>query len=324
MAQEMYFSHGVTTAQDGAANAEDIRLLRAAAAEGRLKIDVVAYPVVSADARELCEKNAECVEKYVDHYKIGGYKMFLDGSPQGKSAWLTRPYENSGDYLGYPRQTDAETEACCKQAIEDGRQLLTHCNGDAAGDQLLACYEKAYAETGHKKKNDLRPVMIHCQTVRDDQLDRMATLHMIPSIFVGHVYYWGDVHLMNLGRERAERISPARSALKRDLRMNFHQDTPVTPPDMFHSVWCAVNRRTRSGAVLGERQSVGVYDALRAVTINPAYQYFEEGSKGSLKEGKRADMIIVDRDPVTADPASLKDIRVLETIKDGETVYVSR
>lgn len=320
-AQELYFSYGVTTAQDGAVSESDITLLRNAAADGKLKIDVVAYPMVGNGAKELCAQNPDCVEKYVNHYKIGGYKMFLDGSPQGKSAWLTKPYENSGEYAGYPRITDEDAEAYCKEALTAGKQLLTHCNGDAAGDQLLKYYEKAYLQAPEGKKDNLRPVMIHCQTVREDQLDKMVELQMIPSIFVGHVFYWGDTHLRNLGQARAERISPVRSALKRGLIYNFHQDTPVTPPDMLHSVWCAVNRVTRDGVVLGKQQAVSIFEALNGVTIHTAYQYFEEAQKGTLQEGKTADMIILDQNPLAVEPMALKDIKVLETIKDGVTVY---
>ena len=170
-------------------------------------------------------------------------------------------------------------------------------------------------------KNDLRPVMIHCQTVRNDQLDRMIPLKMIPSIFVGHVYYWGDVHMKNFGPERGNHISPAKDALDRNLMINFHQDTPITKPNMLHSVWCAVNRLSRQGNLIGEDQKISVYDALKAVTINAAYEYFEENSKGSIKEGKRADLVILDKNPLAVDPMTIKDIKVLETIKDGKTIY---
>lgn len=169
--------------------------------------------------------------------------------------------------------------------------------------------------------DDLRPVMIHCQTVRDDQLERMATLSMIASIFVGHVWYWGDVHVKNFGPERGNHISPAKSALDRGVVVNFHQDTPVTKPDMLHSVWCAVNRISRTGNVIGEEQAVDVYDALRAVTVNAAYQYFEEDTKGSIETGKRADLVILDRSPLDVEPMDIRDIKVLETIKDGESIY---
>lgn len=163
--------------------------------------------------------------------------------------------------------------------------------------------------------------MIHCQTVRDDQLDRMCRLDMIASFFVGHVWYWGDIHVKNFGEARGNHISPVQSALNKGVVVNFHQDTPVTKPDMLHTVWCAVNRISRNGNVIGGDQSIEVYEALKAVTINAAFQYFEEDRKGSISKGKRADLVILNRSPLETDKLLIKDICVLSTIKDGETIY---
>lgn len=322
-AQMKYISHGITTVQDGAANGMSVGMCRQMAAEGRLLVDVVSYPCFGfdADMHSTMEQNKDCLNQYVNHFKIGGYKVVLDGSPQGKSAWMTKPYENSGDYCGYPWMKDAVLEGYFKTALEENQQILVHCNGDAAGDQFLNAYEKMLVQSDNPNKNNLRPVMIHCQTAREDQLDRMQKMHIIPSIFVAHVNYWGDVHLKNFGQERGSRVSPVRSALDRGLVFNFHTDTPVVQPDIFHTIWSAVNRITRNGVVSGPEQRIGVYDALKGVTINAAYAYFEEDSKGSIRQGKRADLIIVDQNPLKVDPMQLKDIEVLETIKDGETLY---
>lgn len=320
--QKKYIENGVTTAQEGAANEGYMKLLKMADLLGQIKIDVVAYPLLSTDGKKLCESNPRMIKKYKKHIKIGGYKMILDGSPQGRSAWMSKPYLGGEEnYCGYPWISDEEAYGYAKTAIEDGMQLLTHCNGDAASEQFLNVYEKALASVDNSEKNDLRPVMIHCQTVRNDQLDRMVPLKMIPSIFVGHVYYWGDVHMKNFGPERGHHISPAKDALNRELVINFHQDTPITNPNMLHSVWCAVNRLSRQGNIIGEDQKISVYDALKAVTINAAYQYFEEDSKGSIREGKRADLVILDKNPLEVDPMTIKDIKVLETIKDGKSIY---
>lgn len=318
--QQLYLSYGVTTAQEGAAMADmTVGMLLAFGMSGQLKMDLVVYPMEEC-YRKSAETYPDCVQKYSHHVKIAGSKVILDGSPQGKSAWLSRPYENEESYCGYPTHDDAYVAEAVRRAIEGGYQILAHCNGDAASEQFLSCYEKAYSEAG-RPDQDLRPVMIHCQTVREDQLDRMAECRMIPSIFIGHTYYWGDVHLKNLGTERGSRISPVRSAMERGLVYNFHQDTPVTKPDMLHSVWCAVNRRTRKGKSIGTEQCIDVYDALKAVTINAAYEYHEENSKGTLEMGKAADMVILDQNPLKAEPLNLREIKVLRTIKDGVTVY---
>ena len=322
-AQMKYIRNGITTIQDGGADYKNVAMLRDMAAEGRLLADVVAYPChgLGLGIGDAMEVNKDCIMQYVNRFKIGGYKALLDGSPQGKSAWMTKPYENSGDYCGYPWVTDEVIEGYIKQALDDNLQILVHCNGDAAGDQYLNAYEKMLEQSDNPNKYNLRPVMIHCQTVREDQLDRMQKLHMLPSIFVAHVNYWGDVHLKNFGQERGSRVSPVKSALDRGLIYNFHTDTPVVAPDMFHSIWSAVNRVTRNGVVSGPEFRIDVYDAMKAVTINAAYEYSEEASKGSIRKGKRADLIIVDQNPLKVDSMEIRNIRVLETIKDGVTIY---
>lgn len=247
----------------------------------------------------------------------------LDGSPQGRSAWLSEPYlGEQADYCGYPWLKDCDVQSYIKQAVEQKWQILAHCNGDAASEQFISAYEKAVRELDCQE--DLRPVMIHCQTVRNDQLERMGRLHMIASIFVGHVWYWGDIHMKNLGQKRAQHISPVKDAIDRGVLVTFHQDTPVTKPDMLHSIWCAVNRISRNGNVIGEDQSIDVYDALKAVTINAAFQYYEENTKGSIEKGKRADFVILDQSPLEIDKSEIKNIHVLETIKDGETIYLKK
>ena len=242
----------------------------------------------------------------------------MDGSPQGRTAWMSEPYlEGEKDYCGYPYLEDAVVEKYVMQAIKEERQLLVHCNGDAASEQFLRIYEKCMAEN----KVDLRPVMVHCQTVREDQIDRMARIPMIASVFIGHVWYWGDIHLRNFGKYRGEHISPVKDAVERGVIVNFHQDAPVTKPDMLQSVWCAVNRISRGGKTIGRQQKISVGDALKAITYNAAYQYFEEDIKGSIEEGKNADLVLLDRSPLEVSPLEIKDIEVLETIKEGETIY---
>ena len=320
--QRIYTQHGITTVQDGAANRATVDMVREMAKEGRIYVDIIAYPFLNQEhLTGVVDDNRDCLYKYVDHFKINGMKVVLDGSPQGRSAWMSKPYEGSDGYCGYPRFQSDWIETAAAICIENNLQMLAHCNGDAASEQYLDCYEKALKESNNPKKGELRPVMIHCQTVRDDQLDRMAKIKMIPSIFVSHVNYWGDIHLVNFGEERARRVSPVKSALDRGLIYNFHTDTPIVPPNMFHTVWAAVNRITKAGVLLGPEQRIGIFDALKGVTINAAYEYFEEDLKGTIKEGKLADLIIVDRNPLKTEPMKIKDIQVLKTIKEGNVIY---
>ncbi|MEG2389226.1 MAG: amidohydrolase family protein, partial [Clostridia bacterium] len=198
-------------------------------------------------------------------------------------------------------------------------QILAHCNGDAAAAQYLNAVGQVAAENPHMK--DLKPVMIHAQLLGRDQLAQMAALGMIPSFFVAHILHWGDIHEKNFGFDRAQFISPARSALDAGVTFTFHQDAPVIEPDMLETVSCAVNRRTKSGVLLGETERISPLEALRAVTINAAYQYGEEDRKGSIKPGKNADFVILSGNPLTVPPEEIGEINLLETIKNGNSVY---
>ncbi len=319
-AQNLYLSYGITTVQDGMVGQRELAQLTAMAQAERLKVDTVGY-LNMRDAGECRPAAARYWKSYKNRLKIGGYKIFLDGSPQGKTAWLTQPYTSGPEgFCGYPIYKDEEVKSFARQALAENAQLLTHCNGDAAAEQLISAFaeERAKLSAGHR---DDRPVMIHAQTVRPDQLERMAPLGMIPSFFIAHIYYWGDVHLTNLGRNRAQRISPAGSAEKLDMVYTFHQDSPVLPPNMLDTISCAVNRRTRAGELLGAEEQITPWEALKAVTINEAYQYFEEADKGSLKPGKLADLVILDADPLSVAADKIAQIKVLATVKEGQIVY---
>lgn len=318
-AQRRYAAYGVTTVQDGVVMdlmADQYRYL----CENKiLELDVVAYGDLR-DSDRFLEAFQDHWGAYRDHFKLGGYKTFLDGSPQARTAWMREPYAGATDgYRGYPTLPDAQLLTYIRRALREDRQILAHCNGDAAAQQYLDAYAQALAELDRPR--DIRPVMIHAQLLGRDQLPALRALGMIPSFFVGHVYYWGDVHLQNFGRARAEAISPVKSAAELGLRYTFHQDAPVTEPDMLHTLWCAVNRLTRAGRCLGPEERVSPLEALRAVTVHAAWQYFEEDQKGSLRPGKRADLVVLDRDPLQVDPLELQNLRVLATFKDGKALY---
>lgn len=318
--QQTYLSYGVTTVQDGGTSKQILEGFVQMAQAGLFKVDVVAYPSFNEAPEESMKAHPNHAKQYDNHFKIDGAKIFLDGSPQGKTAWMTKPYEGEETYRGYSTQSDEVVIEAARNAIRNEYQLLAHCNGDAASDQYIQCYKKAM-ELENTDGKDLRPVMIHCQTVRDDQLQEMAEIGMVPSIFVAHTHYWGDIHLKNFGQERGSRVSPVASALKYGLKYNFHQDCPVLPPDMMRSVWCAVNRITRKGVEIGPEQRIGVYDALCAITRNAAYAYHEESEKGTLEEGKRADLVILEKNPLKVSADELKDIHVVSTIKDGNVLW---
>ena len=320
-AQQTYAKHGITTVQDGATDPATLKSLRKAAESGLLQVDVVAYPLWTTAVESIGDQN---VGTYQNGLKIGGVKIVLDGSPQGKTAFLSQPYEVAPegmkpDYRGYPSMPDPEVSGYVTLFADRGWPLLAHANGDAAADQLLAAVA-AVAETRPQK--DHRTVMIHAQTVREDQLDKMVELGIIPSFFVAHTFFWGDWHRDSvLGKERAEKISPANTAGKKGLRYTFHNDSPVVPPDMMRLIWTGVNRKTRSGQTLGWQERVSPMDAIEAVTIDAARQSFDEKTRGSIEPGKLADLVVLDADPLSVPPETLAEVKVVETIKRGKTIY---
>lgn len=309
-AQRLYASYGVATAQEGLLHPEDCDILKAADETGRLRLDVIGY----ADIRQR-ESFAHEQPNWglrPGRFRIGGYKMFLDGSPQGRTAWLTKPYlpmdGQEAGYRGYPMMSLEEARRYVEIAAEEKRQLLTHCNGDAAIDQLLDAHTAPCAT---------RNVIVHAQTMRIDQLSRAKALGLMPSFFVAHVQRYGDQHIRNLGMERAALISPVGSAERLGLRYTLHQDTPVMPPDMAGTVSCAMRRVTEAGVPLGPQERVGLMAALRGVTAYGAYQYFEEAFKGAIKPGMRADLAVMEGDWLGMPPEQLAHSRALATYKDG-------
>ncbi|MEG1732234.1 MAG: amidohydrolase [Longicatena sp.] len=317
-AQHIYASYGITTIQDGMVVNELFSLLSYAASKHLLFLDVVGYVDLN-QAHALTSQYKEYVKQYHNRFKLGGYKIFLDGSPQGRTAWMSTPYIGEKDYCGYPTLSDEHLYELIKTALQEHMQLLAHCNGDSAANQYITQFEKVVKQ--EHSKDTFRPVMIHAQLLRKDQLPNMASLHMTPSFFIAHTYYWGDVHIKNFGLERAKAISCAKSSAALGLRYTFHQDSPVIMPDMMETLWCATNRRSKEGIILGEEECVSVQEALKAITINGAYQYFEEDKKGSLSEGKLADFVILDKNPYTIPKEDLREIQVLETYKEGVCVY---
>ena len=318
-----YTGFGFTTATEGRAFPSDVDLYIAMAEAGELEIDVVAFPDYWL-GRDTVAGSPWLSRSYQGHFRIGGMKGNLDGSPQGKTAWLSEPYfepptGRDANYAGYAMLEEEQALAMFDDAYAQGWQVINHANGDAAIDQLIRV---ARAATQKHGPADRRTVGIHSQTIREDQLDAYQELGIIPSLFGMHTFYWGDYHRDSvLGPERAARISPARSVLDRGMIFTQHHDAPVALPSSIAILATQVNRITRSGQVLGPDQRVTPLEALKSITIYAAYQYFEEGSKGSIEAGKLADLVILSDDPLSVSPEALWDLEVVETIKEGETIF---
>jgi len=322
-AVQTYMKNGYTTVQEGRADRGTSELWRSLANQNKLAIDVVSYPDISSEQAYMLEKGVS--KNYVNHFRIGGVKISLDGSPQGKTAWLTEPYVvppegKDKNYRGYPAFPEQKTvQHMIDLAFRQHWPILAHANGDAAIDQYLNVIANAQKKYDASQRRD---VIIHAQTMREDQLDRAKQLHLIPSFFSLHTYYWGDWHVaQTLGEKRAEHISPTGSALRKGMIFTEHHDAPVIPPKSMMVLDATVNRTTRTGKVLGEAQKVSPYIALKTMTDWAAYQYFEEDIKGTLSTGKYGDFVILSDNPITIDPSKIKDIKVLATYKQGQLVY---
>ena len=316
-AEKIYFKYGITTVQEGFTGVREWNLLKKLSEDNLITADIVAYVDINS-CPQILENNKEYNQTYINNLKIGGYKLFLDGSPQGKTAWMTQPYKNSGDYCGYPIYSDQKVIEFVKKAITEKQQLLCHCNGDAATQQFINAYIAADGQLG--TKDNYRPVLIHGQLATPDQMQMLAPLGMIASFFVAHTWQWGDIHIENFG-ERALHICSLNSAINSKVITTLHQDTPVLPPDMMNTVWCAVNRITQKGIQLAENECIVVYDALKSITINAAYQYGEEKRKGSIEIGKDASFVILSENPLLCDKKYINKIQVLQTILRDKTVY---
>jgi len=313
--------YGITTVQEGGALPADLDLLEYARSLGLLNLDVVAYRYWSGFGEAPV---AGVSASYNSRFRIGGIKLVLDGAPQGKTAFLSQPYlvpppGRDAAYRGYPALPQPVVRRATREVLRHGVALLAHANGDAAAEMLIDAVAEARTAIPASRA---AVTMIHAQTVRDDQLDRLNALGITPSFFVAHTFYWGDWHRdETLGTMRAERISPTRSARDRNIPFTLHNDAPIVPADIVRTLWSATTRRTRSNDILGPMQRLSVAEALAAVTIDAARQYGEERSKGSIEKGKQADLVILSGDPLAVAPDRLLELRVDETISRGKTVY---
>jgi hypothetical protein len=320
-----YMKVGVTSCGDalvagpGPVGAQDISAYQRTIAEGSLPIRIN----MMIEANFLLKQSGGFLTGFGDdRIKIGPAKIIGDGSIQGYTGWLTKPYHVpfKGDkaYCGYPFTQPEQLNPLVAELHKAGYQIAIHTNGDAAIDAAIEAFR--LAQEAHPRTN-CRHRLEHCQAVREDQLDKIAKMGITPSFFVSHTYYWGDRHRdIFLGPERGVRISPLKSALKRGIRFSIHSDCPVTPVSPLFCVFAAVNRLTSGGHVLGPEFRLTVEEALRAVTIDAAWQTFEEDIKGTIEVGKLADFTILDQNPLKIAPEQIRNIQVQGVIIGGKQV----
>ncbi|MGL4641755.1 MAG: amidohydrolase [Cetobacterium sp.] len=317
-ANKIYSKAGITTASTGATRTlKEIDLLKWGQENKVIK------------SRIILNRNIALIDK-LDDFKFddmlmkGTGKTYQDGSIQGYTGYLTKPYfkvpkDKDETYRGYPMWPKDELIKTVKAFHDRGEQVYIHGNGDAAIDDILDAFEECQTKN---PVSDARHVVIHSQMAREDQLDRMKKLGVIPSFYILHTYYWGDRHVnIFMGPDRAMRMSPCKSALDRGIIFTLHSDSPVVPMEPLKIIWSAVNRLSTTGRVIGEKQKISVEDALKASTLNSAYQYKLEDVLGSIEKGKFADFVVLSENIYKCDPLKIKDIEILKTIVNDEVIY---
>jgi hypothetical protein len=313
---------GISSTHDGAIGyyGEGTEVIQAyQALEKEERLDLRVYLTLVADLyMEILQSGLES-KLNSNFLKLGSVKVFQDGSIQALTAALTEPYYKDREYRGDMIHSQAGLEKLVDKYQQAGRQVAIHANGDRAIESCLQALERANKRFPGK---DLRHMIIHCQMAGPDHIRRMKELGVIPSYFINHIFYWGDRHLSTfLGPQRSERLSLLNSSIKAGLNFTLHSDLPVTPVAPLFAMHCAVNRTTKKGQVLGASERISPLSAIRAYTEHAAYCSFEENIKGTITKGKLADFVVLSENPLNVAPDKIRNIRVLETIVGGKTVY---
>lgn len=258
---------------------------------------------------------AELVGRNNERLRFGIVKLMTDGSIQGFSARLRWPYYHNGHPNGLWNIDPAALRRFIAAFHGAGFHIHIHVNGDEASEVALDAFEECLAAA---PRWDHRHTLQHCQVAPESQFRRMAALGLCVNLFSNHIYYWGEAHVREtLGPERASRMDAVGTAHRLGVPYAIHSDSPVTPLGPLFTAWCAVNRRTAEGAVLGPHECIPVDDALRAITLGAAYTLKLDSEIGSIETGKRADFAVLEDDPLEVDPAALKDVRVWGTVLGG-------
>jgi predicted amidohydrolase YtcJ len=319
-----YAAAGITSATELLFQPFHLPFYEAAVADPDFPLRVRAYQVTN-DSRTTVHGPGE----RDGDFAVVGIKIVADGSPFVGNIWLSRPYlgtdvtiKGMGLTEGHTGHMSYET-AVLSKLIEDyvalGWQMAVHTQGDRTVDVVLDAYERALAK---HPRDDHRFRLEHCATMREDQIARANELGVVCSYFLAHLYYWGQAlrdHL--LGPERTADYMPVGMAARSGMRMSFHSDAPMTEPSPLLSMQIGVTRQHQSGDVLGPDQRVDVDTAIKAVTLDAAYQIFLDDKVGSLEVGKEADIVVLDRNPRSVPPDEIASIAVEATYKSGRLAW---
>ena len=320
-AQMMYAENGYTQVMEGFTHVTELAFLQKAAREERIFLDILALPAFT-DMETWLGNPKYPFGVYDNGLKIQACKITLDGSPQARTALVSKPYLTGGPdgekgWKGESSITQEQLDAITSKLFAAHIPMHIHANGDGAIDMMIETVQKA----GITAKDDRRTVIVHSQFQRPDHLPRYVELGLTPSYFTLHTFYWGDVHVKNIGKDAAYFISPLKAAKEAGIIFSNHTDFNVTPLDPFFVLWSAMARESRAGQIIGPDQRVDAYTALQAMTTGPAWQVFEEGRKGKIRQGMLADFVVIENNPLEQKVSEIRDNEVLATIKEGRVVY---
>jgi predicted amidohydrolase YtcJ len=311
---------GVTTATDLNNELSDVDLeaLTRCAADEAFPIRLVpVFRTLSAlDAIEPAIARVESVRRLnTGKLRFGAVKLVLDGSIQGFTARLRWPGYHNGSPNGIWVTSPTQVPALVDRLHAAGFQLHIHTNGDEATELALDAIEQALAR---HPRWDHRHTLQHVQMASAGQFRRMAQLGVCANIFANHIFYWGDQHYaLTMGPDRAERMDGCGTALRLRVPFAIHSDAPITPIGPLFTAWCAVNRVTASGRVLGAAERISVADALYAITLGAAYTLKLDDEIGSIEVGKFADFCVLEEDPLAVAPEALNGVPIWGTVLGG-------
>lgn len=317
---------GVTTATDlvNKLSEADCEVLERACADDNYSVRIL--PAFQAfhgphGAARGAEHVRALMARNTDRLRYGLVKMMLDGSIQGFSARLRWPGYFNGSPNGIWVTAPAQYESDFETYHRAGLTIHTHTNGDEASEVSLDVIERVLSR---HPRPDHRHTLQHGQMLDAAMFRRMAALGLCANLFANHLWYWGDQHAeMTMGPDRAQRLDACASALAAGVPLAIHSDAPVTPLGPLFTAWCAVNRITPAGRVLGESERITVAQALHAITLGAAWTLKLDHEIGSIECGKRADFCVLEDDPLTIGPMRLKDVRVWGTVLSGR-VFAAR
>ncbi|MCS4304836.1 amidohydrolase [Chryseobacterium sp. BIGb0232] len=323
--QMLYAEAGITTAHDGATKFNDLEIMKNANKANVNMIDIIAFPFIGDLKSILAKYPKKDWLKYDNHLKIGGVKITIDGSPQGKTAFFKDPYltgspsnKDDKNWTGELTFSQAEINAMVGMVYEMEVPLNLHANGDSAIATFLKAHEMV---AKHDLGKERHVTMIHSQFVNNKQLQKYPEYKILPSFYTLHTYYFADAHIKNRGAKQAAYMSPMKDAIKLGLKPTNHTDFVVLPLNQMMVLWSSVNRISSDNVPIGQDQCVTPYQGLQAITIHPAIQYMEQATKGTLEKNKLADLVILDKNPLKEGKMKIKDIKVLQTIKEGKVIY---